>query len=191
MGAAEQEPLGLRIKTVGDPEYNALRGRLTRTSEVSVLSAVVAAAAPPIIREKGLKIGLLFRGRPRLVSLEFGVGVKNQQPPPLMSILNQDSEVTEELDDLLGEEGRWYGFKIAPFPGFPIPDPPESEALFFKMSVRRIRFANPQHFYVLPVITVLGDLSFDVHALGLSVLTVGNAGGANNFETSAVTVVPP
>jgi hypothetical protein len=63
-----------------------------------------------------------------------------------------------------------------------------NEAVFVRLTLRRVHFGSPQHFIVIPVAAVLGNAAFDAHALGINILTGGKAFGSRNYETTVQSV---
>ena len=191
MGVGFTVPQGVSIK-VRSVDWKKKKRRLTRITEVSLIgSQIVVAQGPAMIRQEGLLVGMHFRAAHRVRFVGFTAAPKNQAAPENLAFteLEEDADLTDDLEDAFGKDGQWVGYTLTTFPAMTWA--PENEALYFKVVVENFRTqpGNPLDFHVVPIVAVLGNSDFkDHYVLGIGAFTVGKGSQSIDFNIDCLAV---
>ena len=203
MGVGGKQPQGLWI-TTRDVHYDAGAHDLTRISEVGVITQFgysTFAASAPVIRQFGLKIGILFEqgaqvgkpGNPNN-SIEFTAAATGANLATLTWIvLQQDATVTNQVSQVFtGNNAK--GYKIL---GQQIPDNTAGsnpwtnaqDRLFFRIVVRNFGPKHVKDVHVVPMVCTLASIpDFQQHyVLGVGAFSVGHSANGLEFDSQIVT----
>ncbi|HTO12907.1 MAG TPA: hypothetical protein VMQ51_15140 [Candidatus Binatia bacterium] len=201
MGVGGKQPQGLWI-TTRKVVYDPATSHLTRISEVGVIlkfGKTTHAQAAPIIRQVGLKIGMLFPsgyqvgapGNPNR-SIEFTAAPTGKAIGALNWIVLPEAPlVTALLAPVFTGSGIGYridGAQIPDNPGNPPSWGNAKDRLYFRIVVRNFTPVHPMDVQVVPMVCTL-DLFPDFlqhYVLGVGALTVGHDANGLEFDSEVI-----
>lgn len=195
MGGGVPGPQGLYIKTRFVDFKSSSPNKVIKYSEVGVVSAFGAATddVSVVINQNGLKIGMNFRAAHR-PTVAWAADVPNVANPDALNYttLNENTAITDLVQDVFGTEGRWIGYRIAPN-AIPLPPVGNKTHLYFKTTIKNFRRPHDFDCHIVPIVCVLGNFNdFKTHyALGFGIFTMGKGAGVNpvslEFESQTIT----
>lgn len=170
--------------------------RLKKVSEIRFVGEPqVVQQMPTWLRQYGVQIGIRLDQGHQLENntLRFGVGTRDQTPPPPRAIaLVADGDVTTTLGGLFAAPGQWVGFELLPQQIPPMKAAsPEDEAFFTEFTIRNFHPGQKLDFQMVPVVFVLRGVGLQHHyILGCSVFTSGwkKQGDIDDFWTTVEAV---